>query len=183
MKHNVWFIADTHFGHRNIIKYCNRPFSSIEEHDEILMQNWNNTVKGGDTIYHLGDFGFINSDRIIGRLHGNINLIKGNHDNEFVTKHKRFNLVKDVHSIKKYGYHFFLSHYAHRTWSKIRHGGIHLYGHSHGNLPDFGRSTDVGVDVWNYIPVSIDQIIEKMKDIDPIENGITIKQGENENDS
>jgi hypothetical protein len=50
-------------------------------------------------------------------------------------------------------------------------------------LPDFGRSTDVGVDVWKYMPVSIDQIIEKMKDIDPIENGITIKQGENENDS
>lgn len=185
MTHTVWFTADTHFGHSNIIKYCNRPFSSIEEHDQSLIENWNSLVKGGDTVYHLGDFGFYDRiQRIIQKLHGNIHLIRGNHDNDTLTKNKRFNFVKDVHRFKKNEYEFFLSHYAHRSWPKMNRGAIHLYGHSHGNLPGFGRSIDVGVDVWNYRPVSIDQIVEIMKDVKPSwENGDIVEINNNENDT
>lgn len=169
--HTIWFTADTHFTHTNIIRYCNRPFSSIQEHDEVLIQNWNKVVKGKDTVYHLGDFGFNNTDKfcnIINKLHGNIYLIRGNHDKQEVIEHKRFKIVKDVHRFKRDKQEFFLSHYAHRTWPKMNYGAIHLFGHSHGNMPDFGRSTDVGVDRWNYTPVSIDQILDKMLQIVPV---------------
>jgi calcineurin-like phosphoesterase family protein len=165
MAHNTWFIADTHFGHNNIIQYCDRPFEDIREHDQKLMENWNKHIKGKDTVYHLGDFGW-NTD-ILSKLHGNIHLIRGNHDKDIVLNHPRFlkTGVKHVHILKRNKVIYYLSHYAHRSWPHQFHGSIHLFGHSHGNLEDFGRSTDVGVDRWEYAPVSIEQINEYMADV------------------
>lgn len=77
-------ISDTHFGHTNIIKYCNRPFSSVEEMDKILIKNWNETVSNEDVVIHLGDVGLNSKEyirSIISQLNGKKILIKGNHDN------------------------------------------------------------------------------------------------------
>ena len=77
-------ISDTHFGHENIIKYCNRPFPSIEEMDKALIKNWNETISNSDTVIHLGDVGFGSKEYIkdiISQLNGKKILIKGNHDN------------------------------------------------------------------------------------------------------
>ena len=60
----IFFTSDTHFGHSKIIDYCKRPFSSIEEHDKTLIQNWNNVVGQDDTVFHLGDFAYGNSQFI-----------------------------------------------------------------------------------------------------------------------
>lgn len=88
---NRWIIADPHFGHANIIKYCNRPFSSVEEMNEILIQNWNETVLPGDRVYANGDFcinrKFIN---ILEILNGKKVLIKGNHDNFKMSEYKPY---------------------------------------------------------------------------------------------
>lgn len=78
-----FIIADTHFGHVNIIKYCNRPFYSVEEMDETLIKNWNETVSNSDTVIHLGDVGLGSKEYIkstISRLNGRKILVKGNHD-------------------------------------------------------------------------------------------------------
>lgn len=77
-------ISDTHFNHAKIIDYCNRPFSSVEEMDETLIKNWNETVSNNDTVLHLGDFGLGNKEYIasvVKRLNGKKILILGNHDN------------------------------------------------------------------------------------------------------
>ena len=74
MQINSWVISDTHFGHKNVIKYDNRPFQDVAAMDEALIKNWNSVVKPGDTIYHLGDFAFSSEDKVcevLERLNGN----------------------------------------------------------------------------------------------------------------
>lgn len=169
----IWFIGDTHFGHANIIRYCNRPFETKEEHDDALVKNWNSNVAPNDHVYHLGDVGFGSPQylySVLQKLRGKIYLIKGNHDGPALREPacQRFQFVKDVHFLttqfqgKKI--QIFLSHYAHRTWNHSNHGSYHLFGHSHGNMPPFGRSFDVGVDCWNFAPVSLETIVQKMEE-------------------
>jgi len=79
----VYVIADTHFNHGNIIKYCNRPFKDANEMDETLIANWNSVVGKDDTVYHLGDFALAKTEQLQGyirSLNGNIILLLGNHD-------------------------------------------------------------------------------------------------------
>jgi calcineurin-like phosphoesterase family protein len=75
---SVWFTSDTHFGHENIIKYCDRPFDSVEEMDEALVSNWNEVVGHNDLVYHLGDFTLGGADAAndyFGRLNGYIHIL------------------------------------------------------------------------------------------------------------
>ena len=77
-------ISDTHFGHTNVIKYCNRPFKDAKEMDSVLIKTWNETVSNKDVVIHLGDFAFCSKERareICSELNGRKILIKGNHDN------------------------------------------------------------------------------------------------------
>ena len=86
---HIWVTSDTHFNHANIIKYCNRPFSSVEEMNETIIANWNKVVSQGDTVYHLGDFALGDKSLIpdfIRRLNGHISFIMGNHDNLNIMK-------------------------------------------------------------------------------------------------
>ena len=80
---NIFLISDTHFAHKNVIKFekAFRPFETIEEHDEALVDNWNKTVTKRDVIYHLGDVCWGKTLDIIGRLNGMKKLVRGNHDN------------------------------------------------------------------------------------------------------
>lgn len=164
----IFFTADTHWGHSNIIRYCDRPFETKIEHDEALISNWNRVVQPKDHVYHLGDVGFSNPlilYKILQRLHGKIHLIKGNHDGPALRDPalQRFTFVKDVHCLTtqylRKKVKIFLSHYAHRTWPFANHGSIHLFGHSHGKMPPFGLSFDVGVDCWNFTPISLETVM------------------------
>lgn len=171
MSGNIFFISDTHFGHKNILKYCNRPFDSIEEHDEALIQNWNEMVKPGDRIYHLGDFGFCSKtehlERILKRLSGQKFFIRGNHDKQI--KGNLLGYFEKVESLMELSVpdaemdlkqKIVLCHYPIESWNKRHHGSWHLHGHCHGALPsaDYQARVDVGVDVWDYRPVSYEEI-------------------------
>ena len=88
----IFFVSDTHFCHENIIKYCKRPFKSIEENDEELIRRWNEKVPEDGIVFHLGDVAFGDRERvdnILKRLNGKIYLVIGNHDwRHIVTDHK-----------------------------------------------------------------------------------------------
>jgi calcineurin-like phosphoesterase family protein len=173
----IFFTADTHFGHANIINYCGRPFLSKEEHDESLIENWNSVVSKRDVVYHLGDFGFGDPfylKKVAQKLRGQINFIRGNHDGNDMLNilGNRFTFIKDSHLLetKVEGKNelIFLSHYPHRSWPRSYHGSWHLYGHVHGNLKytiDHGLAFDVGVDVWNFTPIPIDIVHKRMLEL------------------
>ena len=168
---DVWFTSDQHYGHTNIIRFCDRPFATIEEMDEALVARYNALVKPDDTVYHLGDFSFAKDPAgVFRRLRGRKFLILGNHDwgkRERALRQLGWGWVKDAHFLKlgrQPAERIWLSHYAHRVWPKSHHGSCHLHGHSHGDLPEWGRSTDVGVDAWDYAPVHLDTILARLKD-------------------
>lgn len=154
----IYFTADTHFGHRNIIKYCERPFENVEQMNKALIDNWNARVTNDDTVYFLGDFCFGSPADYVPRLNGSIVFIKGNHDHKIDAPYL-FPLRAVWGGEKKL---IVLCHYAMRSWERSHYGSWHLFGHHHGRLPPYGLSFDVGVDCWNYYPVSLDEVIEKM---------------------
>lgn len=163
-KPKVFFTADNHFGHKNIIKYCNRPFASIEEMTTSMVDNWNKVVAKNDNIYVLGDFSFMGAriEPLFHSLNGNKFLIKGNHDDGHCIK-LPWVWVKETFELKIGHESVWLSHYPHRSWNKAFHGAYHFFGHVHGKLKDYGRSTDVGVDCWNYTPVSFETLVNRLE--------------------
>lgn len=148
-----YLTSDTHFSHRNIIKYSKRPFSSIEEMDLQLVRNINDTVSPSDILYHLGDFANHDLEGFVRAINcKNIILIEGNHDRIKFWQKNLFNGIFAMYTIKTMFDNekkdIVLCHYAMRVWNKSHHGAYHAYGHSHSSLPEEeeARSMDVGVD-------------------------------------
>lgn len=161
----ILFTADSHFGHSKIIEYCNRPFKDVNHMNEALIERWNSVVGHGDTVYHLGDFGFGPTLRLLRqRLNGSIRLILGNHDKIKLEDAHMFTSIDRLDCISINKQRIVLCHYAMRTWQFQGHGAWSLFGHSHGNLKDDPTllSLDVGVDCWDYTPVKLHQIEARM---------------------
>lgn len=159
---NSFFTSDTHFGHANIIKYSSRPFASAKEMDDTIIHNWNAVVAPGDTVYHLGDFavGGPEADEYLRRLNGNIKFCWGNHDNRLNRAKSRPIDVADIRYISVERQEIVLCHYAMKVWDKSHKGAWHLYGHSHGTLPDDPNSLslDIGMDCHNMFPLNFYQV-------------------------
>ena len=170
----IFFTADTHFGHKNIIKFSDRPFKTIQEMNEEIIERWNNKVGPDDMVYHLGDVGLCSSSKlrkILDRLNGKIHLIRGNHESAAEDCHSRFEWIKDYHELEVpdpdafKGVRFIaLFHYAMRVWNASHYGTWHLYGHTHGELEDLSDSLslDVGVDCHDLEPLSYEEIKDLM---------------------
>lgn len=151
----TFLIADTHFGHRNILKFKKengdplRVFNSIEEHDEYLIYRWNSVVKPEDKVYHLGDVGFINITelhKVFNRLNGTKVLIKGNHDNLKLIQYAQvFKDVRAYHVLDK----FVLSHVPIHPFS-LSHWTGNIHGHLH----------DKGLEDERYFNVSVERLID-----------------------
>ena len=168
----LYFSADLHFAHGNIIRMENRPFHSVEEMNEALIQNWNAKVSNDDDVYILGDFtlkGPSLAIAVLKRLHGRKYLIRGNHD-KFVDRQSfqkdAFLWVKDYFELSWQGQYFILCHYPLLSWNGMYRGSFHLHGHQH-NPPEYNlanraagvRRIDVGVNAFGMAPVSIEEIL------------------------
>jgi len=175
---NIWFTSDLHFSHKNIagakVSQWNsgfRTFDSIDQMNDTLFNTLNKYVKKGDILYFLGDFCFGGHDKTpLYRSKINcdtIHFIRGNHDEHIDLYKDSFTSINDVMTLKYAKKTIFLSHYAHRAWNGSHKGVVHLYGHNHGTLEDYGLSMDVGVDVayrmfGEYRPFNINEIIDIM---------------------
>lgn len=161
-----YYIADVHFGHRNILKFENRPFETVEEMDEEYIKRWNNKVGKGDEIYILGDLSFYKGKetaKILKRLNGMKFLIRGNHDHLFLDDKdfdpSLFIWIKDYYLVKDKGIPIVLFHYPIQTWDKKHYGSLHFYGHVHSNK---GTSHPMEYNIPNSYNVGIDVIKEPM---------------------
>lgn len=161
-----FFIADTHFGHAGIIRLSKRPFRSVAEMDAAMISRWNAVVSKTDRVFHLGDFCFKGSKlatAVLGELNGHIVLIRGNHDTENTAKLDRWEQVADLLEVTVEGEKLCLCHYPLLEWPGAFRGALHLHGHTHGAVPMNRRRADVGVDVWDYKPVRLDEILARME--------------------
>lgn len=136
---NIFFISDTHFGHANMLTFINydgtrmRPFDSVEELDELMIQNWNEMVKPCDKVYHLGDIFYksANPEQIMSRLNGDKVLVRGNHDRRKAQWYLKY--FRDVRSTFHIEGNYLLSHFPVHPGSKGRFvRGLH--GHLHYNV-------------------------------------------------
>lgn len=175
VQHKIFIIADTHLNHKNIIQYCNRPFSSVEEMNETIIENWNKVVGKQDIVYVLGDFALCGKDKIIevgNRLNGRKRLVLGNHDGASLeTYHEAgFEYIYN-HSIILDEF-YILSHYP----QFIVPNGLYanIFGHIHTN-PEFvdvsSRSFCACAErpLVNYTPIEFERIKELMRECE--ENG------------
>jgi calcineurin-like phosphoesterase family protein len=171
----IYFTSDTHWGHANIIKYCNRPYDTIEEMDAALIKRWNDLVTDKDTVFHLGDIAMGDiktAKRNLEELRGRIYYLTGNHFHPGYVPARWQKLGgtggfwEILPSQSDSPVNITLNHYAQRTWNKAHKGAIHLFGHTHGALEPLGKSVDVGVDSpWitgkpEYRPFSLAEILK-----------------------
>lgn len=172
----IYFTADQHFGHENILRHCNRPFANANEIDAALIANWNATVTQNDDIYILGDFTMRSAEdahKYLTRLNGRKYFIRGNHD-KFLRGRGNAQYTNDYIWVKDYEMlHaewncFVLFHYPILEWANYYRGSIHLYGHVHNSETSAellkglkGLAFNVGVDVNGYCPVSIKTILNR----------------------
>jgi Predicted phosphoesterase or phosphohydrolase len=179
-KGKIFLTSDLHYGHENIIRYCDRPFETIQEMNDKLIENWNKTVCEGDLVFILGDFCFGSHsqwNRLLDELKGKKYLIQGNHDHSAQIPHDKFEKVCDLLTISIYDKEedsfseILLSHYPFSTWSGINKGVLHCCGHIH-STPDHSElgfdkyvainsswnAYDVGVDNNKFTPISYEEL-------------------------
>jgi calcineurin-like phosphoesterase family protein len=158
----VWFTADTHFGHAGALSLYRRPFASVAEMNAAMVARWNETVRPGDDVWHLGDFALRTpaaavSD-LLRSLNGRKHLVTGNNDPPEIAALGEWSSVQSYTEITLEGHRLVLCHYAFRTWNGMAKGALNLHGHSHGRLKPLRRQTDVGVDAWDFRPIQMAEI-------------------------
>ena len=169
----VFFTSDLHLGHRNIIRLCNRPFSSIDEMDEYLVEKWNKKVTNADTVYILGDLMFRNEkppEEYLRQLRGKKHLIIGNHDREWIKKCDLsvwFESTNNLLYTTDGKHQLTLCHYPMMSWPHMVRCYM-AHGHIHANTdaeywPLIQKNPlmlNAGVDINNFEPVTFDEMVE-----------------------
>ncbi len=187
---NLFFTSDLHFGHKNIIKYCDRPYKNTHEMNKDLIERWNDVVKPDDTVINLGDVCFGNPEKYLSRLNGRHILIIGNHDK------KRFSKLYDeaynYTSIKIGTYNVFLHHRPIGVKDPLERGrdiyrdiirlskdyDYIVCGHIHEKWVSNKRNLNVGVDVWGFSPIPSSSIVEALNSMSKLPYGKELERKE-----
>ena len=182
-----YFIGDLHFGHNNVLRYDSRPFKNIEEHDRVLIENWNSVVGIDDDVYILGDISWYNAAKtieIFEQLNGNIHWIIGNHDSKLLKNRELKNLFCEITQYKELdignGKKIVLQHYPSLCFKNRSRGWYHLYAHVHNSIEweliekfksELVEKTDSLCEMYNcgcmlleYTPRTLEEIIEIYKE-------------------
>ena len=173
----TYFISDLHLGHERIIKLCNRPFGSVTEMDEALIEGWNKKVKKNDTVYVLGDVVWDKNKVVeyMRRLSGKKILVAGNHDKPWVRREEClgcFDSAVQYLEISLEGHPITMCHYPMLEWRSSREDeprklGYHIHGHIHNRISEEYRALymqfnalNAGVDVNGYTPATFGELVE-----------------------
>lgn len=183
----IFFSSDQHFGHRNVIDFCDRPFTDTKEMGGALISNWNSKVSNNDIVFVLGDMFWFHGrheiKKVAGKLNGKtIYIVPGNHCKReaYELCDERYILLDDISAIylRNEGEpqciaEIFISHCPLMTWPHRDRGAYNFFGHIHSgprtkakvdqDLPLFDRQYDVGVDNNEYYPIEFNEILEKIK--------------------
>lgn len=183
----IYFTSDFHYGHQNIAgPSCSnwergyRDFNSVAEMNDAIIDSLQ-VLRPGDELFNLGDWSF-GPEKNVGELASYIpkqvklHLIYGNHDKPIKRNkvlQQWFDSVQHIWEGNLQGTQFYLHHYSNRVWDRSHHRSIHLYGHSHASIPDYGLSMDVGFDTCNYghkkyTLYKITEILEIMANREPV---------------
>jgi calcineurin-like phosphoesterase family protein len=167
----IFFTSDTHFGHGGALGLYRRPFASVAAMNEGLIERWNVTVGPEDLVWHLGDFAIRQpaavAAELLARLQGRKHLVTGNNDPEATTAHEAWESVQPYVEVTVDGTSLVLCHYPFRSWRGMGKGWINLHGHCHGRLKPQSRQFDVGVDVWDFRPISLREILASRRRTKP----------------
>jgi calcineurin-like phosphoesterase family protein len=160
----IFFISDTHFGHGGALGLYRRPFASVAEMNEALIERWTEAVGENDVVWHLGDFAIRQprsvTAELLARLRGHKQLVTGNNDTAATIELEGWDSVQPYAEIVAEGAWLVLCHYPFRTWRGMGKGSVNLHGHCHGRLKPLPRQFDVGVDVWGFRPVTLAAILK-----------------------
>ena len=161
-----YITSDLHLGHENIIEYCNRPFDSLEEMNQTLITNWNQTISPSDKVLFLGDLAMAPKEQAINyfrQLNGNITFIRGNHDGDNLDETIQ---VFETVTFKNKGIRYICSHYP-KFPPTENHLTYNLHGHTHNNETDDypfwnpnHNTFNFSVELTNYRPVPFSKINE-----------------------
>lgn len=168
-----YYVSDLHLGHSNIIRLSNRPFSTIEEMDKTLIDNWNSVVTNQDDVYILGDISYKskNVEHYLKQLNGKLHLIVGNHDKPILRDsnlRKYFVEIRDILTVEDNGTKIVLCHYPMVEWDGYYRNVLHFYGHIHNNfnndtnkyIMSIKNAYNVGVDILGFYPRTLKEIVK-----------------------
>jgi len=168
-----YYIADTHFGHENIIRLSNRPFQTVEEMDNVMIAKWNEKITENDDVYILGDFSYKGKDPIfyLSQLKGRKYLIIGNHDTKLLKNPDHRQYFEEINSILMVddgGTQICCCHYPMVEWNGYYRNVLHFYGHVHNTFHNattqyaaqMPRAFNVGADIIGFTPRTLKEILE-----------------------
>lgn len=159
-----YYTADWHLFHQGIIGMCERPFADVEEMNETIIARARERLTAKDDLWIIGDFTYAKGDEqraaaasLLKRVPGRKHLVRGNHDKNWVSD-LPWHSVHDARiEIKDSGRRVILDHYPMVTWPGSRHGSLQLFGHVHHNWRGHRNSVNVGVDLWDFYPVTLEE--------------------------